>query len=362
MEEKRKQEIFDRLITTSSKVAFIYDVGAGTVAYLNDAFSAVWRRTPESAMADPCTILGSVHPDDVAYLTGEYQGLLRGELKHNVEFRITRPDKSVRCLLCSPRLVRDSEGRLCVTGLVEDITLPKDNLRDLERHAAKKDSVLEILSHDLAAPLTNIQGLADALAESTHTCENTEEVNRLVRMIGDSAGRSVRLIREFVQLEFLESSRVDLLARRVELVSILEEVLEQYKGSEGRIKKRFTLTSNLPKVYAKVDQNKFMQVINNLFSNAIKFTEDGGEIHLGLEAKEDKVLITVKDDGIGIPERYHAHLFEKFSPARREGLLGEPSTGLGMSIIRTIVEWHRGRIWFESREGEGTTFYIELPS
>ena len=104
-----------------------------------------------------------------------------------------------------------------------------------------------------------------------------------------------------------------------------------------------------------------MQVINNLISNSIKFTHDGGIISVSIEDKQDTVLFTVADNGIGIPAKYHDKLFDKFTKARREGLKGEPSTGLGMSIIKTIVEWNDGKIWFDSKENEGTTFYIELP-
>ncbi|WP_227006387.1 sensor histidine kinase [Rufibacter latericius] len=110
-----------------------------------------------------------------------------------------------------------------------------------------------------------------------------------------------------------------------------------------------------------MDEYKFSQVVNNLFSNAIKFTEDDGVIAIDLTERDGSVLITVQDDGVGIPEKFQGELFEKFTRARRPGLRGEPTTGLGMSIIKTIVEWHGGTIRFESEEGKGSTFYIELP-
>jgi len=82
---------------------------------------------------------------------------------------------------------------------------------------------------------------------------------------------------------------------------------------------------------------------------------------VAVKERANTVLVTVADTGIGIPEKYHATLFEKFTRARRPGIKGEPSVGLGMSIIKTIVEWHKGKIWFESAENKGSTFYIELP-
>lgn len=104
-----------------------------------------------------------------------------------------------------------------------------------------------------------------------------------------------------------------------------------------------------------------MQVINNLLSNALKFTPDDGEIKVVLSKAGDKVRMVVADTGIGIPEKFKAELFEKFSSARRTGIKGEDSVGLGMYITKTIVNWHHGEIWFESEEGKGTTFYVEIP-
>ena len=137
--------------------------------------------------------------------------------------------------------------------------------------------------------------------------------------------------------------------------------MEEYQTTQQLTGKTFHFLPGSDKLYLELDDFKFMQVSNNLISNAIKFTPDGGEITVALEEKEDRVLIRVADTGIGIPEKFHATLFDKFTRARRTGIKGEPSVGLGMSIIKTIVEWHQGKIWFESRENKGTTFFIEVP-
>jgi len=281
-------------------------------------------------------------------------------LKDRIEFRIVLPDRSVSWLCLNPQLITDSQGKRFVAGLVEDITTLKDKIRNIEKFAAKKDFVLEILSHDLAGPIANVQALADALSESLNGTENAEAGN-IIRIIKESCSRSVRLIRDFVQQEFLESSNAGMVKRRVNLVETIRNIIEQYREGEAHIKKEFSFTLSSDKIFVYIDENKFMQVINNLFSNAIKFTHDNGVIAIDLSEREDTVLITVKDNGNGIPRKYQDELFDKFTRARREGIRGEPSTGLGMSIIKTIVEWHSGKIWFESEENVGTTFYIELP-
>ncbi|KQS36369.1 sensor histidine kinase KdpD [Pedobacter sp. Leaf194] len=104
-----------------------------------------------------------------------------------------------------------------------------------------------------------------------------------------------------------------------------------------------------------------MQVINNLISNSLKFTPDGGNIDIYIQENKRNIVVSVADNGIGIPKKHHAALFDKFTSARRSGLKGEQSTGLGMSIIKAIVDWHNGNIWFESEEKKGTKFFIELP-
>lgn len=126
---------------------------------------------------------------------------------------------------------------------------------------------------------------------------------------------------------------------------------------------KIEFSSAYKNVIVLLDQAKFIQVIDNLVSNAIKFTPDGGHIYLKVYKQQTGwVVVSVQDTGIGIPEKYHAQLFEKFNGARRAGLKGQPSGGLGMSIIKTIINWHDGMITFSSEPGLGTTFFIHLKS
>lgn len=106
---------------------------------------------------------------------------------------------------------------------------------------------------------------------------------------------------------------------------------------------------------------KFLQIINNLVSNAIKFTRENGQITVQLEKLEKTALITVADNGIGIPKSLHPILFNKYTKAGRKGVDGEESFGLGMWIVKSLTEAHKGRVWFESEEGKGSKFYVEIP-
>ena len=350
------KEIADR----ASQVVFACDVDSNCFIYLSPAFEQVWERPIESVTTNPVSLLETIHPEDRGYISEAYKDLVKEGVKKDVEFRIQPSDKNVRWLRASPFLIKQESGNSVVAGFIEDVTAWKIRYAEVKRLLAKKNSVLEILSHDLAGPLNNINGISALMAK--HSEENCEdpELDEMIEMVVKTSRRSIRLIQEFVAQESLESDS-ELIKRRVNIVEKLEEIISQYKNSEKDIGKEFFLESSSESVFVKLDYFKLSLAINNLISNAIKFTHIGGKIKLGIEERQDKILIKVTDNGIGIPAKYKEVLFDKFTKARRPGIKGEPSVGLGMSIIKTIVDWHSGRIWFESQENVGTTFYIELP-
>lgn len=355
-------DYLQKLAERAHKVIFVYDVEANQFIYLNPFFEQVWQQASDQFLSDPGALIETVHPEDKAYVIKVYEDILHGidQKDKNIEFRIQVDDHSERWVYLTPMLDTDEKGRRVIGGFVDDITERRVHHETLQKFTAKKNSVLEILSHDLARPLANIQGLSTRLAKQLESYEN-EQTHKMIEMITEASKQGVQLIRDFVHQEFLESAQADLIKKRIDLVNKLKQVIEQYQGSEYTISKSFHLYTDSEEVYLELDEVKFMQVINNLISNAIKFTTDKGVIIIRLEDQQDHVLITVEDNGIGIPAELQEGLFERFPKARRPGLKGEPSTGLGMSIIKTIVEWHNGKIWFESEENKGTIFYIEIP-
>ena len=349
------------LAERTNKAVFVYNVNARNFSYLNPAFEMMWGKTIESIKEAPESLIKIIHPDDLGTLEQSFQQLVKKTKKEDsIEFRIQIPPSLEKWISLTAHLVDNEPEELVISGFAEDISAMKENIGYLQKFAAKKNSVLEILAHDLAGPLRNIQGISSLIKEGVKEY-NSPELNKMIEMISRTSERSIVLIHEFLKQEFLESAHTILVRKRVDIVQLIDEVIQQYKSAEKNIAKTFHLNSSSEKIFTEVDDYKFSQVINNLISNSIKFTRDGGVIKVGIEDKEEKVLITVADNGIGIPENRQEDLFEKFTRARRPGLKGEPSVGLGMSIIKTIVEWHNGKIWFESKENKGTTFFIELP-
>jgi two-component system sensor histidine kinase VicK len=357
------------LAQRTEQLVFMYRPTVGVFTYLNPATEAIWGRKREDIAASPCLLLQTIHPDDQAHVTDLY-GQLLVKKKVSAEFRILLPDGTQRWVLMQAYLVThdyspdtsNGNGRQeeVIIGYANDISQQKEYQNNLQKFADMKNSVLEILSHDLAGPLARIQGLSEHLGRITSSYENTH-IDEVISLVIRTSQHGIQLIREFVDQEFLESAQVALVKQRTDLIARTRVVMDQYQSEQQHLGKTFQLHTSSPVIMVNIDETKFMQVINNLLSNAIKFTRDDSLIIVRIMEQNKKVLITVEDNGIGIPQRLQASLFDKFTKARRPGIKGEPTVGLGMSIIKTIVDWHHGRIWFESQEGKGTRFFIEIP-
>jgi signal transduction histidine kinase len=153
----------------------------------------------------------------------------------------------------------------------------------------------------------------------------------------------------------------ELYLEKVNFFEFVSSSVEMYKPKA--LKKSIVLNVIKPEkeLEGHINKLKFSRVIDNLITNAIKFTSENGKIDIGLNDKENEILLSIRDSGIGIPEQLKEGIFTPFSKSGRPGTHNEQSNGLGLSIVKNIVESHKGKIWFESFVGKGTTFYISLP-
>jgi two-component system sensor histidine kinase VicK len=352
--------LFRSLLERSSTVYFSYRVSTGQVVYVSPAYEQVFGDPAAHVNEDLPLWLARVNPDDLALLRERMTQVLDGKVLEQVEVRINQADGSTQWLSLSACPEHLADDDLYLSGTVQDITRDKEVSINSERFNTKKNATLEILSHDLAGPLALLQQLTEHLrAESP---EASEAALHLLHLMERTCVDSVNMIRDFVDNEFMESANVELKRVRADLVPWLGTLLEEYQRSDWRTRLQFDYQAAEQPLYVSFDINKFQQVINNLISNAIKFTPDGGRISVRVARRGAQALITVTDTGVGIPAQWQPELFERFTKARRPGLRGEKTNGLGMSIIRTIIDLHQGHISYESTEGEGTTFTIALPA
>jgi two-component system sensor histidine kinase VicK len=353
-------DIFCQIGDTASDAYFVFELETNTFQNINPSFEAIWGIPMSSVLDSPDLLFDTVHREDIAHVKNCYNSFIDELTAKKCDFRIVSATDGVKYIRLSIYPILNKGKLTKIAGIAEDSSVVKSNIFYMEKINARKNSTLEILAHDLKGPLGMISLLASSI-EREASLDGKESILKSVRFIRDMCKRNINLIRSLVNQEFLESTEVNLRKERADLVWEISDVIKNYKNSEEYIAKTFVLTSSHDKLLIEVDSLKFMQVINNLISNSIKFTPDDGVIAVNIEDKRQVVLISVSDNGIGIPQDLHPYLFDKFTRARRKGLKGEDPVGLGMSIIRTIVELHGGKIWFDSEENAGSTFYIELP-
>jgi signal transduction histidine kinase/Tfp pilus assembly protein PilF len=231
-------------------------------------------------------------------------------------------------------------------------------IEELRKKERDKSRILKSVAHDVMSPISSIVSLADILLHDEKA--TLEERIEILNLIKEASSNSLSLSKDILEASReMEESPVDkeksdinmLVAKAVELLNF------------RALDKKQQIVTNYPPqhIYAWVYKDKIRRVINNLLSNAIKFSHPGSVITINLENAAGNVHISVKDTGIGIPDKNKAHVFDMFTDAKMPGTAGEIPHGLGLSISRQIVQLHRGDIWFESEEGHGTTFHVVFP-
>lgn len=238
--------------------------------------------------------------------------------------------------------------------ILENNDILKNSLKALEQSQAENSRIMKILAHDLRSP---IAGIVNAIRVLRANHLEIEESQRILELIEKSSINSLDFIDDLLNLndktETSEQSEVD-------ISLILETCLHLHRPQAEE--KKLNIESTLIPVFVNANPQRIWRVFNNILVNAIKFSKPGDDIHIQTQLLETSVCVSIRDQGIGIPDSMKEKIFDMFSTAGRPGTKGEKSFGLGLAISKQIIESYQGKIWFESEENEGTTFYVELPT
>jgi PAS domain S-box-containing protein len=231
-----------------------------------------------------------------------------------------------------------------------------------ERKRAEKTlaDFTAMVVHDLRSPLSNVVSIAESLQDGLFGAVN-EQQHKWLWKIEANCKSLIEHVSDFLELSKIEAGHIQLVKRPVDLRALIQESLVEYSIQAD--KRNISLTSQLdarvPALW--VDSRRLNQVLSNLLGNALKFSEDGGAIEVGFAPSGgSEVVVWVKDAGIGIPGDEIGQIFEKYRQTSSGRSSGHKGTGLGLVICKKIVEAHGGRIWAESEEGKGATFYFSL--
>lgn len=246
----------------------------------------------------------------------------------------------------------ESGGIVGAVLVIRDITA----LQELDR---KKDEFLSVASHELRTPLTTIKGYTQLLAQTVNQLGPDERMTYLTAVLGE-IDRMMGLITELLDVSRIETRKLELEPRNIPWVDFLERRINAFQVQHPDRKIEFESASN--DVSLEADADRMRQVVDNLISNAMKYSPDGSPIRVTVKLNAGFVETAVIDRGIGIPEDEIPRLFERFHRARNVSSRYYGGLGLGLYIAKAIVEAHSGSIAVESREGDGSRFTIRLPS
>jgi signal transduction histidine kinase/ActR/RegA family two-component response regulator len=224
----------------------------------------------------------------------------------------------------------------------------------LERGVRSRDEILGIVAHDLRNPLNVISAAASSLHHRTTDAVSRRPLERIMR----AAQRAEHLIRDLLDLSAIEGGHFSIEKRSIDTANVILSALDSQQGlaATSCVILASDLSPALPWVEA--DEERVLEVLENLVGNAVKFTMAGGTVTVGAGVRNDTLTLWVKDNGPGIAADQLTHLFDRFWQASKTDRRG---TGLGLTICKAIVEAHGGRIWAESELGQGTTVFFTLP-
>lgn len=346
----RQEIIFD-----SAKDGMIVLNPSGSIESLNPSAAAMFDCAAESLLRRDIGTLFEIAPD-----RSQIETFLR-RLKANrretygqvQEFVGRRRDGATFPLEVSVSPVRLADQTLFL-AVIRDIS----ERREVEQ---LKGEFVATVSHELRTPLTSIAGSL-GLINGGAAGDVPPKISRLVQIAHNNATRLVRLINDILDIEKIEAGRMQFDVGSVALAPLLDEAVHQTAGYADEFGVIVRIEPVAPDVRILADEDRLMQVMTNLLSNAIKYSPRGETVVVKVEPLDRRYRISVVDRGAGIPEAFQSRIFGKFAQADSSDSRQKGGTGLGLSIVREIVVRLGGSVSFDSQEGQGASFHVDLPA
>jgi PAS domain S-box-containing protein len=350
-----------------------WDIVADEVAW-SDELYRIWGIAPAAFGASQSAYLETVHPDDRARVEAIVARAVETRRDADYDCRILRSDGAERVVHARCKVVADRSGRpVKMIGTAQDVTAAKEIEAGRERLLAKertqnarlreldrmKDTFLASVSHELRTALTSILGFVALLANDEGN-ELTETQRNYLAIVERNSERLQRLVGDLLFVAQTGGEHPALQPTRVDLRAVTADCLESMRRRADEAGVELVLAGReVPAV--KGDASWLEQVVENLVSNAIKYSADGGRVEVRTTASAGRAVLEVTDGGIGIPRAEQPFVFERFFRSSNAAERAIQGTGLGLAIAKVIVEAHGGTIRLESGEARGTTVRVELP-
>jgi PAS domain S-box-containing protein len=354
------EERYRTLVEQIPAVVYIDPVGAGSTIYISPQAEAMFGYPPQAWYDDPTFWRAIVHPDDQAQLDAQPPI----EASTATAYRIIAADGREVWVHDTSSLILDEQGRaLAWQGVLVDVTQQRERAaleRELEREREEADRLrledemkttfLQAVSHDLRTPLAAILGLSLTL-ERRDVDLAEEERHDLANRISQNARKLDRIVADFLDLERLQRGLAEPDLEPVDVGALVRETVANSELVAGR-----RLALDVAPLTVPADRSMVERIVENLLGNAVKHTPGDSRIWVRVERTDDGVLLSVEDDGPGVPPQEREHIFEAF----RQGSAGGSGSGVGLALVARFAELHGGRAWVQDREGGGASFRVVL--
>lgn len=315
----------------------------GRVSLINDSALAMLRLTKDLVLNRPITSILSVEQEYA------FEDLI--QLKESIALDFSTDEQPA--ILRANFSVTQRE-----TGFVNGLIVVLHDNTEQEKIDMERREFVSNVSHELRTPLTTMRSYLEALADGAW--QDKEIAPSFLNVTQTETERMIRLVNDLLKLSRMDSEDYDLNLEWVEFNDFFDSIIERFEFSKSQDVKFNRLLSN-EDFFVEIDTDKMTQVIDNIISNAIKYSPDGGEIRFGVTQSDDQIQVMISDEGMGIPKANVKRIFERFYRADRARSRALGGTGLGLAIAREMIMAHGGEIWAESEEGKGTTIYFTLP-
>lgn len=369
--EKNLNEITSALIQTKvekDKIdAIVQGIGDGVfVLDKNLEIILFNKKASQISGFKPKDVLGKKYSDVLQFIsekTGEINdsfvreafstGLVQKMTNHTV---LVKKDETRVAVADSCAPLKDKSGEI-----IGCVVVFRDVSREREVDKVKSEFV-SVVSHQLKTPLSGIKWISELMLGG-ELGELNKKQKEFLSNIYFNNERMIKLVNDLLDISHIETGRkFNIVRRKVDVVKIVGQVLEDNKKLAKEKNISIIKCAGAPnKLIMKLDDSKIEQVFANLINNAIKYSKKGGKIRISCEHKNGQVIFKIKDNGIGIPEEQQKKVFSKFFRAENAVANETDGTGLGLYIVKAIAEAHGGKIWFNSKKGQGTTFFFSLP-
>ena len=250
------------------------------------------------------------------------------------------------------------------SGYISGVVCVLRDVTEEQKIEEQRKEFVSNVSHELRTPLTSMRSYIEALIDGAWRDE--ELAPQFLEVAQSETDRMIRMIQDLLHLSRIDSGKSELNKELIDLGALFMQVLNRFEmllASEEYNNNNYRLENYLinEAVFVDIDPDRITQVLDNIMNNAIKYSPDGGTITSRMVVSENEVIISIKDEGMGIPAEDLEFIFHRFYRVDRARSRAMGGTGLGLAISREVIEQHDGRIWAESVEREGTTFYIALP-